>query len=164
MCIIPYFFWWWFQDTTANVLFVVKSTSVICVCAYVTKFSLQSLKKVTNHQTEASIWDKIKSVDFDNMLKYKSVWCAWITSSEWVIDEQPMCFLRNHVFYPKPLSSPAYTTIENTIACIIDLSLELDASERDIWTTGQTVCHSALSPADPLMRLVIKKMIINHFT
>lgn len=72
--------------------------------------------------------------------------------------------LRNHAFYPKPLSVPAFTTIENTIACIIDLSLVLDATEIDFWTRGQTACHSALSLADPLMRLAIKKMIIKHFT
>lgn len=75
-----------------------------------------------------------------------------------------MRFLRNHEFYPKLLSAPAYTTIENTIARIIDLSLVLDASEIDIWTRRQTVCHSALSLADLLVGLVIKKMIIKHFT
>lgn len=85
-------------------------------------------------------------------------------SSEWVIDEQPMCFLCSHVFHSKPLSAAVYTTIEKTAACIIDLSLVLDASKIDIWTRGQTVCHSPLSLADLLMRLVIKKMIIKHFT
>lgn len=47
-------------------------------------------------------------------------------------------------------------TIENTIACIIDLSLVLDASEIDIWTRGQSVCRLALALADLLMRLVTK--------
>lgn len=90
--------------------------------------------------------------------------CSEIMSSEWIIDEQPMWFLRNHVFHPKPFSSAAYTIIENTIARILDLSLVLDAVEIDIWTREQTVCHSALSPADLLMGLVIEKMIIKHFT
>ena len=77
------------------------------------------------------------------------------TSSELIIDEQPMCFLRN--IYPKLFSSAAYTTIESTIACIRDLLLVLDTFVIDIWTRGQTVCDSALSPDEPLMRLVIKK-------
>lgn len=37
------------------------------------------------------------------------------------------------------------------------LLLLLDASETDIWTGGLTVCCSALSLTDPLMRLVINK-------
>lgn len=89
---------------------------------------------------------------------------VWITSSERVIDEQPVRFLFSHEFNPKPLSSLAYTTIENTIACIIDLSLVLDAPEIDIWTRVQTVCHPAISPAEPLNGQAIKKMIIKYFT
>lgn len=82
-------------------------------------------------------------------------------SSERVTDEQPMCFLHSQVFYSKSLSSPAYMTIENTTACLIDLSLVLDGPEIDIWTRVQTVCHPALLQ---LMCLAIKKMITKHFT